>query len=693
MRRLLSTEYLWELRGANAIRKYDQMRFSDPKVAGLRFAQNLPLLRAAVDVEPADPDDKDAVAKADLVRRHLLEDFPWRSFLADTTLCKDYGFSAHEIVWRIEDGEARFRLALRPASSIRTDDIYVTDGRIDHVVQRPQTGGDLTIPGENLIWFCNQKEGDNFAGRSILRPMYKPWKLKEELEVQLAVLIGKLGGVPVFTTHTELDEETEELLEEAGESFGIAAGAYLKIPDDVEAELLASNAKVGEVLEAIKYWDTQLTNVAQAQVLDLGTTSAGNRALGTTLRDMFSDAIQVDASYREDVLNAREGLVHQDVAYNFPNDDNLPKLRFGNVQRADIAALAQALKNLADAGMTFGGETWDFIRSELNLPESDSAQVVVPGQSEGQTTAAGDEKSLQATGKTPDSPEDGGAQASESHTHGDGLLLSERRQPRGVECFVQLAEIEQRFDDAKTAVADATQRDRDRLVGELVSRALTAKAKGQLAKFAASQPPMVDALKASILPVLREFYESGREQVADELERQREGRPVVEEALKARGDGQRITAAEKPKKPAKLPDPDEAIEDAAEMAARSIASRVQVAAAAAAARTGAGIPLDPSSAAEAATREGDAAALHLVGVVSDLMSLGRSVEMEAQAQDVADYVYSAILDGNCCENCEPMDGETTVDADEAATWAPNPNCLGGDRCRCLVIAEIAQEAA
>ena len=126
-RRLLDTEYLWELKGSNAYRKYDQMRFSDPKIAGLRFAQNLPLLRASASIEPAEGgspnakgviENQDAADKAELVQRLLIEDFPWRAFVADTTLSKDYGFAAFEIVWRIEEGEARFRLALRPASSI-----------------------------------------------------------------------------------------------------------------------------------------------------------------------------------------------------------------------------------------------------------------------------------------------------------------------------------------------------------------------------------------------------------------------------------------------------------------------------------------------------------------------------------------------------------------------------------------------
>ncbi len=698
-RRLLDTEYLFELRGHSAYRTFDAMRFSDPKVAGLRFAQNLPLLRAAVHAEPAEGgtpnakgviENQDAADKAALVQRLLIDDYPWRSFLADTTLCMDYGFACFEIVWRIEDGEARCRLALRPSSSIWVEDIYVDGGKIDHVVQRPRDGGERTIPGERVLWFSHCKEGDDFRGRSILRAMYKPWKLKQEVEVQLAVLIGKMGGVPVFTEHSALDEATENMLDEAGASFGIAAGAFVRKPEDVDLELLASNAKVGEVLETVKYWDTQLTSVAQAQVLDLGVSQVGSRALSTTMGDMFSDSIQAQASYREDVLNAKGSIVEQLVSYNFPNTDNLPAIRFGNVQRSDILALARAFYYLGQAGMTFGEETWDWVRQEMNLPDNDTAAsdapVYVPNRvtpAQAEPTAPADSVPAKATAPVAD-----GAQASEAHTHDAGLQLAERRPPRGVELYLDLAELVGRFDDAKTAVRIATQATRDALAKELAKRATAAAAKGQLAKFAAEKnPPMVDRLTADISKVLADFYAAGKTQVTDELARQKSGKPWTPTDV-----GMRVKAAEKPRKKAGASSsPEDPIALQAEATARSIALQAQAVAVASAGRVASGVPVDEAAVETAIIRESDAAALRFAGVVSDLMSLGRTDEMADQAQEIADYVYSALLDGATCSACEPMDGEVTTDATEAESWCPNPECEGGDRCRCLVVAEISQD--
>ena len=383
---LIDPEYKYELRGRQGGTLYRRMRWSDPHIWGLRQAQNLPMLQAQAHMEPATGGAKnaqgvvenpDAAAKAELAERLLLNDFPWRSFLQDSLLSLDYGFSCFEIVWRIEDGEARCRLALRPASSIWVEDIHVKDGAIDHVVQRPIDCGERVIPGEKIVWFAHQNEGDSFTGRSIMRPMYKPWKIKEELEIELPIMARKLGGVPDIETDDEPDNETAAKLDNMGRRFGLTPDAFFRHTADTRITLLTGNANISDILEAIKQRDTEITSVCQAQVFDLGTSNSGSRALGTTLSDLFNNGIQAEAKGREDVLNARGGLIHQLIAENFPRDDNLPKLRFGNVQAVDLKSFAQALLWFSQAFPTLSPEVQEWARSEAGMPEGTDAQVVV----------------------------------------------------------------------------------------------------------------------------------------------------------------------------------------------------------------------------------------------------------------------------------------------------------------------------
>ena len=76
--------------------------------------------------------------------------------------------------------------------------------------------------------------------------------------------------------------------------------------------------------------------------------------------------------------------------------------------------------------------------------------------------------------------------------------------------------------------------------------------------------------------------------------------------------------------------------------------------------------------------------------VMPLVSLGRAEEARARKDDREDAVYSAILDGNACHECEAMDGQTTTDLGEAEGWTPNGACQGGGRCRCVTVYQLRQ---
>lgn len=67
------------------------------------------------------------------------------------------------------------------------------------------------------------------------------------------------------------------------------------------------------------------------------------------------------------------------------------------------------------------------------------------------------------------------------------------------------------------------------------------------------------------------------------------------------------------------------------------------------------------------------------------MSAGRDAEIEAQGDGVKRVLYSAILDKDVCEQCEPLDGQEAASVDDLPS-APNEFCLGGDKCRCLHVA-------
>jgi hypothetical protein len=125
------------------------------------------------------------------------------------------------------------------------------------------------------------------------------------------------------------------------------------------------------------------------------------------------------------------------------------------------------------------------------------------------------------------------------------------------------------------------------------------------------------------------------------------------------------------------------IDQTAEVAARNISNAALAAAAAAAQAELTGELADDVIEGNILVGS-DAAALRVGAMVTSMLDQGRSDEASDSWSDIDHAEYSAILDGQVCATCEQMDGQTTTDPDEADGWVPNPDCEGGDRCRCAV---------
>lgn len=70
------------------------------------------------------------------------------------------------------------------------------------------------------------------------------------------------------------------------------------------------------------------------------------------------------------------------------------------------------------------------------------------------------------------------------------------------------------------------------------------------------------------------------------------------------------------------------------------------------------------------------------GLANKVINIGRSDEAESRSGEWDRVEYSALLDVNVCEPCAAEDGQTASNEDDLQP-APNPDCLGGDLCRCF----------
>jgi hypothetical protein len=70
------------------------------------------------------------------------------------------------------------------------------------------------------------------------------------------------------------------------------------------------------------------------------------------------------------------------------------------------------------------------------------------------------------------------------------------------------------------------------------------------------------------------------------------------------------------------------------------------------------------------------------GLANKVINIGRSDEAESRSDEWERVEYSALLDQNVCEPCAAEDGQTANSEDDLQP-SPNPDCLGGDWCRCF----------
>jgi hypothetical protein len=85
-----------------------------------------------------------------------------------------------------------------------------------------------------------------------------------------------------------------------------------------------------------------------------------------------------------------------------------------------------------------------------------------------------------------------------------------------------------------------------------------------------------------------------------------------------------------------------------------------------------------------------AASHHAGGTIN----AGRRAAAEGRRASIAGARYTSVLDKATCGPCAAADtGELLPLDDPALVQPPNPACLGGDRCRCILVYQLVSETA
>ncbi len=415
------TEYNPELQGRAAVLVYEKMRRGDGQVEAVLQALSLPILSAewnvVADQQNQKAKGKNQKAKADEIAEFVKENLfgglefrtatggwtsqSWHDVLRNALLSLAFGVSVHEDVYRVDGSKLRLRMLadLLPITFYRwhVDD----DGRtLLYLGQYGYRGArfyQVSVPADKLCVFNMRREGANFWGRSILRPAYPHWYVKNQLYRIAAIGLERNHvGVPVITLspgHSKEDQATAY-------NFVTQLAAHEKtgivLPHGATFEIVGVKGMLTEkTMELmINHHNEQITVQALATFLNLGRTATGSRALGQTSTKFFMLAIQNVANLIAETIT--QMTIKRLVYYNFGEDAPCPRLVAANVQARALEDIIDAIQKLGQVGAFVADRpVRNKIRTELGLPEEVSEEITLPKSETiaGQSADSADSKS------------------------------------------------------------------------------------------------------------------------------------------------------------------------------------------------------------------------------------------------------------------------------------------------------------
>lgn len=221
------------------------------------------------------------------------------------------------------------------------------------------------IPVTSLAAYVWKREGANWYGRSMLRPLYRDWILKDRALRVDAIKNERFGvGIPTATAPeggdpTQYAKLAQSIRASEISGVGLPAGATVGV-DGIRGTL-------PDVLASIRYYDESMARSFMAMVVQLGQTQTGSRALGNTFADFFQMLTEAVANWYRDTTN--EHVIEDLVDWNWGEDEQAPKLVWSYSQGEETLAISDLVAMVDSGVVTMDEETERAVRQRTRLPE------------------------------------------------------------------------------------------------------------------------------------------------------------------------------------------------------------------------------------------------------------------------------------------------------------------------------------
>lgn len=365
--------------GKNAITEFDKMRTVDVQVTATLLAAELPIRATEWSIAPGKTMKGDRTHEVTPKDQEIADFVKYNLFTNCRTSFDDYlrlslgmlwaGFSLFEKVYEEKQGKIMLKkLADRPQNTI--SHFFDLDGDLNI----EQLGSKELIPGWKVIIHSYRKEGDNFAGRSALRPAYQNWTYKTKL-YRLDGIAHERNSlkVPVITTPDGVNEDEKKAAKDIAKNLKSTEGAHVILPGEKwKIEFLGDGSQNEGIMKSISHHNREISKALLAQFIELGAEGkGGSYALSEDHSDLFKLGLTAIANQVARVTN--EFLIRELVDLNFDMQDGqeYPTLEFDKIGDIDIQKIIDGITALSEKHIvTPDNSIEDKMRELLDLPKA-----------------------------------------------------------------------------------------------------------------------------------------------------------------------------------------------------------------------------------------------------------------------------------------------------------------------------------
>lgn len=386
-------DFLPELRWPGAARVYQEMSDNDPIIGSILYLAEMLIRGCTWTVEPAGNSEADLEA-AEFLRSCMNDmDASWANVISEVISMLPYGFSFHEVLYKVRRGpdesSPRYRskysdgrigwrgLPCRAQTSLAEWE-FDEEGNVTAFIQRCEPDfKTIRIPMTKGLLFRTRVSKDNPEGKSLLRNAYRPWFFKKHFEEIEGIGIERdLAGFPVLSAPEGLDlwnPEDPNMVKMRSDAEALVASVRrdseegMLLPHGWELKLLTSgSSRQINIGDTIQRYDVRIAMTMLSDIIMIGNNGTGSFALADTKKSLLAAALQAQVSNIADVFNSK-AVPALFMMNDFPGISELPKIVPSGIQNPSLSELALMLRAM---GLNIAGdkELLNYLRHILGFP-------------------------------------------------------------------------------------------------------------------------------------------------------------------------------------------------------------------------------------------------------------------------------------------------------------------------------------